>query len=528
MNPTKWRFQYRMMLITSLLLLVTLLLAGLLIAQSQANQTRESLEQQAMLSATHLAVNPLVISALVSDEPNAELSEIAARLREDNDLLYIVIMDMDGIRLTHPTAEQVGERFVGDDVHAVLANGDRYTSEEVGTLGPSMRAFHPVMNEENQIGAISVGISTQRIEDSIFQSQQIVFIATGVSMLIGAAGACLLALRLKRTLHNLEPEAIAQRLKEREAMLESVQEGVIATDNEGTIIVMNEAAIHALEKDHVGKPLNDVWPKFPISEPLWHDRKVLDDLQVFQDTQMITNRIPVKVGNDTVGALVTFRNRNELDQALERLSGVEHYAQALRFQTHEFMNKLHVIGAMVHTKSFEELQEYVDYLSDQYNAGINEIATYVKDITLAGYVANQIDRLEKADVNVTLSGNGGWLILTEPRHIDRWITIIGNALNNAYEAMIGQEQKRMTLSFASRNDQLVFEVQDNGKGFDTSQLPDLLKSGVSTNGAHRGFGLTIMTRAVEQAGGTYAFTSSKGEGTTLTITMPAEVKEDHR
>lgn len=251
MNPTKWRFQYRMMLITSLLLLVTLLLAGLLIAQSQANQTRESLEQQAMLSATHLAVNPLVISALVSDEPNTELSEIAARLREDNDLLYIVIMDMDGIRLTHPTAEQVGERFVGDDVHAVLANGDRYTSEEVGTLGPSMRAFHPVMNGENQIGAISVGISTQRIEDSIFQSQQIVFIATGVSMLIGAAGAYLLALRLKRTLHNLEPEAIAQRLKEREAMLESVQEGVIATDNEGTIIVMNEAATRALEKDHV-------------------------------------------------------------------------------------------------------------------------------------------------------------------------------------------------------------------------------------------------------------------------------------
>ncbi|WP_042430681.1 hypothetical protein [Geomicrobium sp. JCM 19039] len=70
-------------------------------------------------------------------------------------------------------------------------------------------------------------------------------------MLIGAAGAYLLALRLKRTLHNLEPEAIAQRLKEREAMLESVQEGVIATDNEGTIIVMNEAATRALEKDHV-------------------------------------------------------------------------------------------------------------------------------------------------------------------------------------------------------------------------------------------------------------------------------------
>ncbi|WP_042430675.1 ATP-binding protein [Geomicrobium sp. JCM 19039] len=93
--------------------------------------------------------------------------------------------------------------------------------------------------------------------------------------------------------------------------------------------------------------------------------------------------------------------------------------------------------------------------------------------------------------------------------------------------MIGQDQKQMTLSFATRNDQLIFEVQDNGKGFDTSQLPDLLTSGVSTNGAHRGFGLTIMTEAIKQAGGTYAFTSSKGEGTTLTITMPAEVKEDH-
>nr|WP_246407608.1 ATP-binding protein [Geomicrobium halophilum] len=508
------------------LLFGTLLLAGILIAHSQANQARQSLEDQAVLSASHLAESPMVIDALRAGEADEELRNLLAKLRVENNLLYIVLMDMDGIRLTHPTPERVGEEFVGEDVTGVLERGLAYTSEEVGTLGPSMRAFRPIIDEGEQIGAISVGISTERINNYVLQSQRIVFISTGLSLLLGAAGSYILARRIKRTLHDLEPEEISQRLQEREAMLESVYEGVIATDNKGRIIVTNRTATATLGPHTIGKSLEDVWPTLSIHEQLHDGETITDNMRWLGNVQMITSRTPVTVGNETVGALITFRDRSELDRVLERLVGVEHYAQQLRLQTHEFMNKLHIIGAMVHTESYAELKDYIESLAFQYQDGVNEIGQHVKDITLAGYITNQIGRLKNAGVTVTLHGETSWPVLHNTELLDGWITVIGNALDNAYEAMIGRNEKTMDLTFDRDEDTLVFLLEDSGKGFEVTELPWLLKKGVSSKGEHRGFGLAIMVETITKAGGTYSFESTPGSGTAFTARIPLHRQED--
>ncbi|QQK80353.1 GHKL domain-containing protein [Salicibibacter cibi] len=524
----KWPLQYRIMVYAMALLFGTLLLAGILMAYSQAEQARQSLEDQAVLSASHLAESPMVIDALITGEADEELRELLANLRTENDLLYIVIMDMDGIRLTHPTPERIGEEFVGPDVADVLEQGEAYTSEEVGTLGPSMRAFRPIIDDDEQIGAISVGISTERIDNYVSQSQRIVYISTGLSLILGAGGAYILARRIKRTLHGLEPEEIAQRLQEREAMLESVHEGVVATDNKGKIIVTNNTATATLGNYTLGKAIEDVWPALSIDEQIYEGKTTTDDMQWFKDIQMITSRMPVMVGNETVGALITFRDRSELDRVLERLVGVEHYAQQLRLQTHEFMNKLHIIGAMVYTKSYTELEDYIDSLSIQYEKGINEIGQHIKDITLAGYITNQIERLEKAGVTVYLHGETSWPVLTNTEQLDRWITVIGNALDNAYEAMIDRNEKTIDLTFERDEDMLCFLLKDSGKGFDVKKLPRFIEQGVSSKGAHRGFGLSLMAEAIMKAGGTYAFDSTPGEGTVFTARIPLKRQEDKR
>ena len=43
----------------------------------------------------------------------------------------------------------------------------------------------------------------------------------------------------------------------------------------------------------------------------------------------------------------------------EQLSGVKMYANALRAQSHEFMNKLHVILGLVQLKEYDDLGDYI-------------------------------------------------------------------------------------------------------------------------------------------------------------------------
>ncbi|WP_032796190.1 Spo0B domain-containing protein, partial [Streptococcus sobrinus] len=67
----------------------------------------------------------------------------------------------------------------------------------------------------------------------------------------------------------------------------------------------------------------------------------------------------------TVGAIATFRDKTEVKHLAEQLSGVKMYANALRAQSHEFMNKLHVILGLVQLKEYDDLGTYIKDIAIQ-------------------------------------------------------------------------------------------------------------------------------------------------------------------
>lgn len=522
---------FQMMLFTSGLICLTLLVTGLLIGYNQATGTKESLADKASLSASHFARMPIVADALEKGEADENLRSIAAEIREGNDLQYIVLMNMEGIRLTHPVPERIGEHFVGGDIDEVF-EGKSYTSEAVGTLGPSMRAFEPIYNQDGiQIGAVSVGISTEVINKAVWDSLKVTILGTVLSLVLGLTGSYFLAKRLKRTLFNLEPQEIAYMMVEREAMLDSVSEGVIAINADNQIIIANPSAEMMLERagyqgNIIGEKIKDVWPELSL-EVFVNDEKAIYDKAVdFGDLELITNSVSFKVDKNNVGALVTFRDRNELDALMKKLSGVESYAHTLRMQTHEFMNKLHIIGAMVYTESYEELAEYVDSLSMIYQRETGIISAHIDDVAIAGYLLTKLERLEQQQIDVAIQGENKWPSFADPITVDRWITIIGNSLENAVEAMTGQKEKKITLIFDVIDGELFYEIRDNGKGFNVEELPSLLEKGYSTKGWNHGYGMTIMINAIKSGNGHYHIQSEIGAGVCLQIKMPFERKEE--
>ena len=100
-----------------------------------------------------------------------------------------------------------------------------------------------------------------------------------------------------------------------------------------------------------------------------------------------------------------------------------------------------------------------------------------------------------------------------------------NVIENALHAMPGGGQL-MIASEAAFDGQPVathvkVSVRDTGVGMEQDDLAKIFEPYFSTRATGTGLGLTIAKRNVELNGGTIGVTSQRGQGTTVTITLPA-------
>lgn len=227
---------------------LSLFITDILISQTVADTIEKSQTEKAVNVARMAAQTPLVIEALSGSGKNQEVQQFTNRIKKSTDVEFVVIIDNNGIRKTHPDPSKIGKKFVGGDEKDVL-RGREHISISKGTLGRSLRSFTPVYDsEDNQIGAVVVGISLQKVNDAVLKSRFNIYVGTVFGILTGIAGAILLARYIKKILFGLEPFAIAKVLKERNAILQSVREGIIAVDQSSTITLVNKAALKIFKK----------------------------------------------------------------------------------------------------------------------------------------------------------------------------------------------------------------------------------------------------------------------------------------
>jgi two-component system sensor histidine kinase PilS (NtrC family) len=111
--------------------------------------------------------------------------------------------------------------------------------------------------------------------------------------------------------------------------------------------------------------------------------------------------------------------------------------------------------------------------------------------------------------------------------IDQFNQVLWNLLANAAEAMDGEGVVRIELFGptswldAAGKDRIVrITVSDAGCGMDGEQLKRLFEPFYTTKKNGTGLGLATVYRIVEAHGGNVQVSSKKGEGTTVTISLP--------
>lgn len=488
--------------------------------------------QQSLAIARTVASIPIVIRAFSEPHPERTIDPIAERIRRDTGASFVVVANRRGIRYSHPNPEMLGKSLLhdpGENPAAVLA-GKTFVGAQNGSLGRSMRAKVPVRNANGRvIGLVSVGVLERSVSARLVGDLPVLLIPPVLGLLLGGVGSFLLARRIKKQTFGLEPDEIATLLEQREAMLHGIREGAIATDSLGRVTLINDEAqrLLALGSGSVGKPLEQLVSPGRVSDVLTGRVDGPDQVILVGDRVLVANRMPVDLHGRRIGAVVTLRDRTELEGLLRELADVRGLADALRAQEHEFSHRLHVIGGLIELGRYDDAVQFINRSSLMQQTLAASVVGNVGDPVVAALLLGKAAVASERGVELTVSA--------APRLPDELgdarglVTVLGNLIDNAIDSVAAAPgtEGRVDVSLDAVDGELVITVRDSGPGVDPALSEEIFRDGFTTKVAagatRRGLGLALVSQEVKRRGGRVGVENEGGAVFTVVLPIAREL-----
>ena len=100
------------------------------------------------------------------------------------------------------------------------------------------------------------------------------------------------------------------------------------------------------------------------------------------------------------------------------------------------------------------------------------------------------------------------------------IRIVTNLITNANQATEEKDNPKIEVKVSSREDKIVIEVSDNGKGIEKEVEHLIFEPKFTTKSSGMGLGLPMIKSIIEAYEGSINFTSEEGKGTIFTVILP--------
>ena len=531
-NPNrKFTIQTKITFLASALIVLSLSISFTMLVAKIIDQNEKELGLKALAIGRTVSQLEPVQQNVGESEGVKVIQPIAERIRLATDVEYVVILDMEKIRYSHPLQNKIGTIFSGGDEGPAFADNE-YISRASGVLGPSIRAFIPIKAEEGtkQVGVVVVGILTPTVTKILTDIRIETYLSLVFGLMVGIVGAYFLARNIKQAMFSLEPDEIAHLLEERTAILQSISEGIIAIDKNKAVIACNEEAQRVLgySGDPMGKPIEEVHPYTQLPRILQTGQPEFNRESIVSKTIIVTNRVPIVVKGQIVGAVSTFRDKTKIRALAEELTGVKRFVEALRVQNHEHMNKLHTIAGLIQLKQPEQAIDYIFNITEQQEELTKFLLKNFSYYNIAGLLLGKSSRAKELNIQMHIDNDS--CLRQLPKNLDSndMVLIIGNLLENAMEAVNGSDCTKREIYFSLREnpEEIIIAVEDSGPGVPMEIQEQIFKMGFSTKGkVNRGIGLFLLDQIVSINGGTIEMKSELGQGTRFTIIIPKRGKE---
>lgn len=527
------RLQTKLILLICSLVFGLILLIAYVFQEMEARTLKDQIGQRALTVAKTVASIPAIKEAFEQPEPWNTIQPIVEEIRIKSGAEFVVVGNTEGIRYSHPIPERIGKEMVGGDNQPVL-EGKEIISQAVGSLGPSLRGKAPILDHDGKvIGIVSVGFMIEDIEETILPYRNKILLLGLVTLLIGSIGATLIAHSVKRAIFGLEPEEIGTLCQEKQAILQSIREGILAINPSGIVTAANQTAVGLLGLPEgielQGKHIFEILPSSRLVEVLHSGKAEFDQEMIIGDQVVIANRLPVLDHHGQVmGAVASFRNKSDLYRVTEELLQVRRYAEALRAQTREFSNKLYMISGLIQLESYQEAIELITRESNVHQSFLHFIMKEIPDPMIGGLLIGKFNRAIELKVNLEIDRESSFRDVPVSVNRNHLVTILGNLLDNAMEAVMLNESDRKTVNviLTDLGDDLIIEVEDNGIGIKEEHSDRIFDVGYSTKSQpNRGYGLALVKQAISQLHGYITFTCQPEGGAIFTVAIPKKTSQ---
>ncbi|GAA1931027.1 sensor histidine kinase [Nocardioides hwasunensis] len=513
----------QIMLLQIGVVVVLVVTAVALVAWDARRDSRAHAREQASAVARSVADSPFVRQSVETADPTSLLQPFAEEVRRDTGTDFVVVMSPERIRWTHPDVAQIGGRFVGDIGGAL--QGRAFTQLYAGTLGPSVRAVVPVTDDGRVVALVAVGITVDRLDRRLLEDLPGIAVAALATLLAGVLGAWLIARRLRRQTHGMGEQEITRMYEYYRAVLGAVREGLLLVDSDLRVQLVNDEAVRllALPDPVEGRSLTELDLPPGLVAAVEQRDAAADQTFVMGQQVLVFSTSPAYWRQAEVGAVVTVRDRTELQAVTGELDLVRGLTESLRAQSHEAANRLHTIVSLVEMGRPEQAVEFATSELHVAQGFADELVAAVEEPVLAALLLGKTAQAAERGIALDIDGELPADLPVDSRDL---VTLVGNLVDNAFDAVAGTRASRpqqVRVLLDGDHEHLRIEVDDSGPGIAPEDRAHVLDRGWSSKAAEgRGLGLAIVTQVISRHHGTLEVTDSPlgGARFVLDVTEP--------
>ncbi len=487
---------------SQLILIITLTLF-LGIAGSLINIQFETEKRDQTL---HNIADTVVKSLILTDDEEGvilsgkqkEYIEFLKNTIEEIDVISVV--DSNNTRVFHTTEELIGSHYDGTTPKFDNEADHYYIENDVGPSGTQRRAYAAIYDKENKyVGFVMTVSLMENIYHDIVQILFVFLVVMLAAIFLELVISNHLSNKIKKVLNGYEPDVFSAMYRIRDNIIESLDEGIIAANNQGEIQFVNQAGERIL-----GEKLKSF------------DFNTAD----FENENILIDKIPIKEADQIVGTVGILRDRAEYTKLMEDLAGTRYLVDSMRASNHDFTNKLHVILGLIQMEMYAEAESYIQNITVVQREMISKIMKAIDEPALAALLIGKLSRASELNVKFILRDNSFYTKAALPLSGDVLVTVIGNLIDNAFEAMNTDDfskQNELVFGIYSKQGELLITLNDTGIGISKENKAKIFENGFSTKGEGRGTGLYQVKAIVERLGGTITVESEEGIGTAFTV-----------
>lgn len=509
-----------------LAVLLAVLAVTSLVSLRQSDQDfRDTRGARLRAAAENLASTAGVQDGMASQSSRLALAVYAQQRADDVGASAIYLTDPAGVVYVGTEPTQQGESI--DLGPRAVLQGRSWTGDVTDRGRASIAALVPIYSIAGEQAPRLVGVVAvteefpplaQRLRTTIDESA----IYLGFGLALGGAGSWLLARLIKRRTRGLEPAQIASLADQREALLTSIREGLVAVSEDGTVTVVSQSArdlLH-LPVDATGRRVGDLVLAPGVADLLGGSEEVRDAVVVVDARVLVVNRSRVQHDARPAGTVTTLRDRTELVALQSELDARESVTDTLRAQTHEFSNQLHTISGLVQLQEYDEVNRLVGTLARRRAEISDHVTARLEDPAVAALLIAKASLAAERRTDLVLSGESRLTRLDADLSADVG-TVLGNLVDNALDA--APDGGRVLVSVHQDQAGVCLVVHDDGPGVPPGG--DIFRRGFSTkptDAAGRGVGLALVQVVCERRGG--SVTVHHDDGAVFTALLPPGVR----